>query len=205
MRRPVSLFVSLATMTMSLGAVLSGLSAAQGAAVSIEVGNLYFCSVAYQEGVCDTTVTAGDTVTWTNVAGFHNVTECDETFATCPPAGGFESGPLPSGNSFSHTFVSPGVFQYYCSFHPTDMRGRITVQAAPTPTPTLAPTAAPSVTAAASTSAPSASPAAVPRAGGPAGTSNGTDAGALAAAALGGLLLLAAAAAGLRATGRARA
>jgi hypothetical protein len=152
--------------------------------------------------VCETTVTAGDTVTWNNVAGFHTVTECDDTFSTCAPAGGFDSGSLPTGNSFSHTFSSPGTFEYRCMFHPTDMRGRITVQAAPTPTPTPAPTATPSGSTAASPTT-AAAPAAVPKAGGAPAGGGGLNAGAFALVVLGGVLL-AAAVTGGRAAGRAR-
>src|SRR3990172_517710 len=114
------------------------------------------------------TLTVVFTVTWNNVSGFHTFTECDDTFSTCPPAGGFDSGNLLTGNSFSHTFDSPGAFEYLCSFHPTDMRGRITVQAAPTATPTPVPTAAPSGTAAPTSPGASPAPGSLPRAGGPA-------------------------------------
>ena len=174
--------------------------------VSIEAGNLYFCDVSHSQVVCETTVTAGDTVTWNNVAGFHTVTECDDSFSTCPPAGGFDSGNLLTGNSFSHTFPSPGVFAYHCTFHPTDMRGRITVEAAPTatPTPTAAPTAAPTGTGATPTAAPagSATPAAVPRTGAYPGDAVGGDSSALAFLILGGALVAGAGLTALRAARR---
>jgi hypothetical protein len=141
-------------------------------------------------------------VTWNNVAGFHTVTECDDAFSTCPPPGGFNSGSLLTGNSFSHTFNSPGAFEYYCMFHPTDMRGRITLQATPTSTPTPVPTAAPSGSAAASPTA-AAAPAAVPKTGGTPANSGGMNAGALALVVFGGVLL-AAAVTGVRAKARAR-
>jgi len=186
----------------SVGMLVSGgRLPARAATVSIEVGNLYFCDVS-QQGVCETTVTAGDTVTWNNVAGFHTVTECDDTFSTCPPAGGFDSGNLLTGNSFSHTFNSPGAFEYFCMFHPTDMRGRVTVQVAPTPTPTPVPTAAPSGSTAASPTA-TAAPAAVPKTGGDAADGDGTNAEALALVVLGGVLL-AAAVTSVRAAARSR-
>ena len=197
------LLASLAGLTIVLvSTLLLGLGAARADTVSIEVGNLYFCDVSHQEGVCETTVTAGDTVTWNNVAGFHTVTECDDTFSTCPPAGGFDSGNLLTGNSFSQTFASPGAFEYYCSFHPTDMRGRITVQAAPTPTPTPVPTAAPSGTAAPTSPGASPAPVSVPRTGGPA-DGGATNAAALALVVLGGVLL-ATAVTGMWATARRR-
>jgi len=199
--RPLLLWLTALTV-LSITAFMSSLSPTQAATVSIEAGNLYFCDVSHQEGVCETTVTAGDTVTWNNVAGFHTVTECDDTFSTCPPAGGFDSGNLLTGNSFSHTFNSQGAFEYICRFHPTDMRGRITVQAAPTPTPTPVPTAAPSGSTAASPTATSA-PAAVPKTGGNPANGGGMNADALVLVVFGGVLL-AAAVTGLRTAGRAR-
>ncbi len=108
----------------------------------IDVGNEFFCSASFQESVCDTPVVPGETVTWTVSAGIHSVTECDDSFSDCPPSGGFDSGLLGSGDTFSQTFNTPGTFPYFCSFHPDTMRGRIVVQA-PTPAPTAAPTTAP--------------------------------------------------------------
>ncbi len=196
------LTLSLTALTILAISALMFLSPTEAATVSIEVGDLYFCDVSHQQGVCETTVTAGETVTWNNVSGFHTVTECDDTFSTCPPAGGFDSGSLPTGNSFSHTFSSPGTFEYRCMFHPTDMRGRITVQAAPTPTPTPAPTATPSGSTATSPTT-TAAPAAVPKAGGAPAGGGGLNAGATALVVLGGVLL-AAAVTGWRAAGRMR-
>ncbi len=66
------------------------------------------------------TVHAGDTVTWTNdgkVASGHTVT-----------GKGFDSGVLPSGKTYSHTFSSPGTFSYVCQIHPF-MKGTVTVLA----------------------------------------------------------------------------
>ncbi len=63
---------------------------------------------------------AGDAVTWTNdgkVASGHTVT-----------GKGFDSGVLPSGKSYSHTFSSPGTFSYVCQIHPF-MKGKVTVLA----------------------------------------------------------------------------
>jgi plastocyanin len=102
---------------------------------TIDSGNLYFCSPQFQDGICETSVNTGDTVTWTVSAGFHTVTECDENFAVCPPSGGFDSGQLAEGDTFAHTFNEAGAFEYYCAFHPTQMRGIINVAQAATATP----------------------------------------------------------------------
>jgi plastocyanin len=63
-------------------------------------------------------VSAGTTVTWTNVDGTqHTVTAGD---------GSFDSGALGEGETFSQTFDTTGTFTYACSFHPT-MTATITV------------------------------------------------------------------------------
>ncbi len=79
------------------------------------------------------TITAGDTVTWTNN---------DQVVHTATSTtGAFDSGDLDQGESFSFTFTNPGTYDYLCTPHPT-MTGQIVVQAA-APAPTAAPTAAP--------------------------------------------------------------
>ena len=78
------------------------------------------------------TVTAGETVTWTNADPVvHTATST---------SGAFDSGDLDQGESYSVTFTTPGTYDYLCTPHPT-MTGRIVVQAASasTPAPTIAP------------------------------------------------------------------
>lgn len=132
---------------------------AGAATEQIEAGNNYFCVPSFENGVCTTTITAGDTVIWNIVLGIHTVTECDSTYTTCPVAGGFDSGVLEATTTFSQTFDTAGDVAYYCSIHPIEMRGVISVIAAATDTPT--PTSA--ATAGAS---PTASPAGMPISGG---------------------------------------
>ena len=60
------------------------------------------------------------TVTWTNHDDFtHNVTLPDGT----------PSLTMSPGQSVTHTFDSVGEFDYMCSLHPKDMRGRVVVTA----------------------------------------------------------------------------
>lgn len=40
--------------------------------------------------------------------------------------GTFSSGPIAPGGSFTYTFAAPGVYEYYCQFHPW-MTGTVTV------------------------------------------------------------------------------
>ena len=77
------------------------------------------------------TITAGDTVTWTN---------SDQVVHTATSTtGAFDSGDLAQGESYSLTFTTPGTYAYLCTPHPT-MTGQIVVQAA-APAPTAAPSA----------------------------------------------------------------
>ena len=72
-------------------------------------------------------VAVGATVTWENIDGDddHTVTSTD---------GAFNSGVLPAGSSFDHTFDAPGTHPYFCAIHP-EMEGTITVVGdAPAPT-----------------------------------------------------------------------
>src|SRR2546428_3424504 len=140
--RPILLLgagtLSLAALVLS-SMLLTGASSAQST-TNIEVDDFYFCDSSHQSNICDTTVNAGDTVTWTNMAAAttHTVTQCDSSFTTCPPSGGFDAGNLSPGQSFSQTFNTPGTFEYHCNFHPTMMMGRITVVAPQSATPTPA-------------------------------------------------------------------
>jgi plastocyanin len=140
---------------------------------AIAVGDYYFCSQASQDGICETAIGEGDTAVWTNVGPLapHTVTECDDNFLPCQPTGGFGSGIMSNGNVFSHTFNVAGAFEYVCTLHPFQMRGRIVVSAQATPTPTPAPTATPApgvspTQTAPATATPVAGPAAIPGTGG---------------------------------------
>ncbi len=72
------------------------------------------------------TVDIGDTVTWNNTGGFHDVVFDDGSFSQPSP---------PSGNlwSVSRDFSAPGTFGYYCSIHGgpngLGMSGAVTVNA----------------------------------------------------------------------------
>ncbi|MEV6948639.1 cupredoxin family copper-binding protein [Streptomyces sp. NPDC051172] len=76
------------------------------------------------------TITAGDTVTWTNQdQAPHDV----ET--TSGPAS-VHSPMLSKGGSWSHTFTAPGTYGYLCTVHP-GMTARLVVEAAAAPAPTV--------------------------------------------------------------------
>jgi plastocyanin len=153
----IPLFVVLTAAAMPT--VLGSIPSARAETIAIDTGSNWFCSDQFASTPCVTSITAGDTVTWTVVQGFHTVTQCDEGHVNC--GNGFESGVLEVGQSFSQTFTSPGTVSYYCAIHP-DMTGVINVQQ-PTPTPSPAGTTPPGATGAPTSAA---SPASVPKTGG---------------------------------------
>ena len=76
-----------------------------------------------------TTVLAGDTVTWTNEAvRRHTVNDLGD---------GWASGDLFLGDAYSHRFENPGAVPYYCRLHPF-MRGEVDVFRVLLDTPTAA-------------------------------------------------------------------
>ncbi|HEX3528526.1 MAG TPA: Calx-beta domain-containing protein [Thermoanaerobaculia bacterium] len=84
------------------------------------------------------TIAAGDSVTWVNDGGMHNVTADDNSFrcaAGCDGAGG-SGDPSTDSWSATRTFSTAGTIGYHCEVHgPLGMRGTITVQGAPPPPP----------------------------------------------------------------------
>ena len=65
------------------------------------------------------TVLTGDTVTWTNDSvRVHTVTAQDVSF---------DSGRLPSTDTFAHRFAAPGLVPYFCRLHPS-IQGEVDVE-----------------------------------------------------------------------------
>jgi len=87
----------------------SSAPAAKGTAVTI--ANFAFSPA-------NVTIKAGDTVTWTN----------NDTVAHTVTGTGFDSGPIPQGGTFQHTFDAAGSFDYKCTIHPSMPPGKVTVQ-----------------------------------------------------------------------------
>jgi len=134
------------SLTLSIGALalallaLVGASGTASAQQSIAVGDIFFCDASFENGVCTTTVTEGDTVTWSFGGELaHTTTACG---ADCDSATGsplWDSGVLNPGASFVFTFADAGTYLYRCDVHPTQMRGQIIVEPAAQPEPTDAP------------------------------------------------------------------
>jgi plastocyanin len=85
----------------------------------------------------EVTIEAGDTVTWNNASGTHNVVFDDGPAYTEP------SAPLGAPWTRSRRFDDTGTFHYHCGFHGAAMSGSVVVVtpgSLPTPTPTPAPT-----------------------------------------------------------------
>ena len=77
------------------------------------------------------TINVGDTVTWTNAGGFHNVVS-DAVDENGDPI--FSSGPASiDAWTYQFTFNTPGSYSYVCQPHATiGMTGTITVVETPT-------------------------------------------------------------------------
>jgi plastocyanin len=75
-------------------------------------------------------INQGDTVTWTQASGTHNVNGNQSTFPGNPA--NFGSGMATGGVwVYSHVFSSPGVYNYQCDPHSSFMTGSITVSSTP--------------------------------------------------------------------------
>lgn len=86
------------------------------------------------------TIQVGDTVTWTNAQGFHNVLLGDSRLNQP----GFPDDPAWNPPP-QRTFTEPGSYTFICEVHP-GMTGTVNVAGGePTPTPTPTPTPAPAV------------------------------------------------------------
>lgn len=89
------------------------------------------------------TVRSGQTVRWTNPSGVKHTVTADPAVAIEPghvrlPEGAepFNSGPVGTGESWSHTFTVPGRYEYFCIPHELDgMVGTVIVEEAEAPAP----------------------------------------------------------------------
>jgi amicyanin len=121
--------IGLALLWVALAFAAGAMPARGGSGTLVEIADFAF-------EPAELTITAGETVTWTNLDGVaHTATATD---------GSWDTGLLDEGESGSITFTTPGTYDYRCTPHPS-MTGRIVVEAATpaTASPTAAPTAAP--------------------------------------------------------------
>ncbi|MCF3102514.1 cupredoxin domain-containing protein [Streptomyces roseoverticillatus] len=66
------------------------------------------------------TIHAGDSVRWVNKDNDEHTTTSDEP-------GGWDSGAIPPGSSFTQSFGTPGTFPYHCDFH-SSLTGKVVVE-----------------------------------------------------------------------------
>ena len=76
------------------------------------------------------TITAGDSVTFVNNGGFHNVNGTLQTFPSNPVSFSNPSG-ISAGWTYVHIFSTIGFYQYQCDPHIPGMVGSITVNSPP--------------------------------------------------------------------------
>ena len=76
------------------------------------------------------TITAGDTVTFVNNGGFHNVNGTVQTFPSNPVSFSNPTG-ISSAWTYVHIFSTVGFYQYQCDPHIPAMVGSITVNSPP--------------------------------------------------------------------------
>jgi len=102
----------------------------RGAGGNIDVADDFFRDTA--SGSTTTTIHTGETVTWTwTGANPHSATSGPCSAADCTADGLFDSGILRGAHTFTHTFLDPGTFDYFCVVHDPMMHGSIVVEGAP--------------------------------------------------------------------------
>src|ERR1700694_5536767 len=126
---PRSAVVKLGLAALVGALLLFVVSSASAANTTVPVGNFFFCSSSFQNGTCTTTISVGDTVSWSFAGATVPHTTTSDT-------GAWDSHPVSPGGSFQFTFTQAGSFPYHCAIHPTLMHGVIVVQAAAAATPT---------------------------------------------------------------------
>jgi plastocyanin len=111
----IALLMALGALTGTRGALAaraqSSPATVQGTTIGIAISGFRFTPE-------NMTVQVGDTVTWTNNDTAPHTVDADNR--------AFKSGTLRQGESYSYQAAQPGVYTYYCQFHPY-MKGTITV------------------------------------------------------------------------------
>jgi plastocyanin len=92
-------------------------SPSNGTPVSIVAGSSTLTTTAYAPNPIN--IAVGGTVTWTNNDNTAHTSSGNN--------GGWDSGSIAPGGSFSRTFTAAGAFPYHCTIHP-GMVGTVNVQ-----------------------------------------------------------------------------
>jgi plastocyanin len=112
--RKCSLFAAATLQVAVLAVTVVSITPARAADATVKIDNFTFAPQQF-------TVKIGTTVRWDN--------EDDTPHTVASSTKLFRSNALDTGDRFSFTFTTPGVYQYFCSLHP-HMIGTIVVEAA---------------------------------------------------------------------------
>lgn len=105
-RAPLAMVLAaVAGLALAVLVTTGGIGTAQAANASVNVGD---GGLVYTPN--HVAVSVGESVTWTWVGGFHDVQSNNGAFSSGAPQ-------RASGQTFTHTFTTPGTFFYYCSVH----------------------------------------------------------------------------------------
>ena len=130
---------TLALMVAAVVAVIAGAGSSGGGGTARAAANVTITARDFFWSPDTVTIDVGDTVTWTNAQGFHNVVLGNDDRLNQP---GFPSDPSWNPPP-QRTFNEPGSFAYFCEVHPA-MAGTVNVGGVePPPTPTPTPPAVP--------------------------------------------------------------
>jgi len=102
-------------------------------AVAVAAASAPVAAVNYEFTPSAVTVSVGDTVVWTMSGDGHTVRSGTVGADNIghPSDGPLDSGFKRAGESYSFTFAQAGTYEYFCEIHPEQMKGTITVVAAP--------------------------------------------------------------------------
>ena len=113
--RPLAAIAAMA-MLLAAAPIAPNLRDAAAKAAAAHSVTVKIANFAFNPGVM--TVPVGTAVTWTN--------DDDDAHSVAADNKAFRSKPLDSGDSFTFTFTTPGVYAYHCSLHP-QMVGKVVV------------------------------------------------------------------------------
>ena len=120
MHRPGPATALAVLITAALFVTAFGVALAPPASAQSTV-NVSIKGFAFNPAAITVVIGENSTVTWTN--------QDSVTHTVTSDTGAFNSGDLSSGQTFTHTFTTPGTYSYHCSIH-TYMQGVVTVEAA---------------------------------------------------------------------------
>lgn len=78
----------------------------------------------FQPATITIVIGVNNTITWTN----NDSTAHTVTSTSAPTGASFDSGNMPPGATYTHTFTTAGTYSYQCNYHPVWMTGTIIVK-----------------------------------------------------------------------------